>query len=419
MVEIYNYTGSFPTMGNTRTGAPSSEKYRKNRFSLFAVMPLYAKNDNDEAHGDKEWSTTPTTVNNGDKPRECMVFYSWDSMRFFAMNRFNVGADGDNRGRPNDDGYFYLFRYEEDGRGIRVPKYIEIGNAVIQKNVGINLGLRMDLLLKRNVIDAKDLDDMLKNRKSAFDKYNKDEFRTKLTDFYLNELNKFLIDVAEKLNNFETMTRAFNSSDVNMVLSPSAMEPFKWAELPSTNYSNPGTLGFSENKMTGGDISAEVLSLVHLLEYRNAVNNNFVNNVLPTLKGGARPLLNPLNRAVDKNDQVVRDLALTPEPENIERELVNYITNTQTNLTLYNRLTEFAKDPNTKAEMRSYLNRLARDVAKAEGIRRLIEADRSLLGETSWSKIREKVGKYGTRAATVGNKLKQAIQIILGPITFP
>ena len=413
MVEIYNYTGSFPTMGNTRTGAPSSEKYRKNRFSLFAVMPLYAKNDNDEAHGDKEWSTTPTTVNNGDKPRECMVFYSWDSMRFFAMNRFNV------RGRPNDDGYFYLFRYEEDGRGIRVPKYIEIGNAVIQKNVGINLGLRMDLLLKRNVIDAKDLDDMLKNRKSAFDKYNKDEFRTKLTDFYLNELNKFLIDVAEKLNNFETMTRAFNSSDVNMVLSPSAMEPFKWAELPSTNYSNPGTLGFSENKMTGGDISAEVLSLVHLLEYRNAVNNNFVNNVLPTLKGGARPLLNPLNRAVDKNDQVVRDLALTPEPENIERELVNYITNTQTNLTLYNRLTEFAKDPNTKAEMRSYLNRLARDVAKAEGIRRLIEADRSLLGETSWSKIREKVGKYGTRAATVGNKLKQAIQIILGPITFP
>ena len=69
--------------------------------------------------------------------------------------------------------------------------------------------------------------------------------------------------------------------------------------------------------------------------------------------------------------------------------------------------------------MRSYLNRLARDVAKAEGIRRLIEADRSLLGETSWSKIREKVGKYGTRAATVGNKLKQAIQIILGPITFP
>jgi len=343
-------------MGNTRTGAPSIEKYRKNRFSLFAVMPLYAKNDNDEAHGDKEWSTTPTTVNNGDKPRECMVFYSWDSMRFFAMNRFNVGADGDNRGRPNDDGYFYLFRYEEDGRGIRVPKYIEIGNAVIQKNVGINLGLRMDLLLKRNVIDAKDLDDMLKNRKSAFDKYNKDEFRTKLTDFYLNELNKFLIDVAEKLNNFETMTRAFNSSDVNMVLSPSAMEPFKWAELPSTNYSNPGTLGFSENKMTGGDISAEVLSLVHLLEYRNAVNNNFVNNVLPTLKGGARPLLNPLNRAVDKNDQVVRDLALTPEPENIERELVNYITNTQTNLTLYNRLTEFAKDPNTKAEMRSYLN---------------------------------------------------------------
>lgn len=420
MVEIYNYKGSFPTMGNTRTAAgPSSEEYRKNRFSLFTVMPLYAKNTEADDNADKEWSTTPTKVTNGDKPRECMVFYSWDSMRFFAMNRFNAAAGSDNRGSKNTDGYKNLFRYEVDGRGIRVPKYIEIGDALIQQNVGINSGRRMDELLKRDVIDAKDLDDMLKNRKSAFDKYNKDEFRTKLTDFYLSELNKFLVDVAEKLNNFETMTRAFNSSDVNMVLSPSAMEPFKWAELPSTNYSNPGTLGFSKNKMTGGDISAEVLSLVHLLEYRNAVNNNFVNNVLPTLKGGARPVLNPLNQAVDENIPVVRNLRLAPEPENIENDLVSYITNTQTDLTLYNRLTEFAKDPNTKAEMRSYLNRLAKDVAKAEGIRRLIEADRSLLGETSWSKIREKVGKYGTRATTVGNKLKQAIQIILGPITFP
>ena len=422
MVKIYNYTGGFPTMRSTSAVPEVLKEYRKNRFSLFDVMPLYAKNTLADDDGDKEWSTTPTKVTDGDKPRECMVFYSWDSMRFFAMNRFvafdmfdaNAGNDSD---RPNYDGYFYLFRLELDRRGIRVPKYIEIGDALIQQNVGINSGRRMDELLERDVIDAKDLDDMLKNRKSAFDKYNKDEFRTKLTDFYLSELNKFLVDVAEKLNNFETMTRAFNSSDVNMVLSPSAMEPFKWAELPSTNYSNPGTLGFSGkkmNKMTGGDISAEVLSLVHLLEYRNAVNNNFVNNVLPTLKGGARPVLNPLNQAVDAKTPGVRDLALTPEPENIERELVNYITNTQTDLTLYNRLTEFARDPSTADEMRSYLNRLARDVAKAEGIRRLIEADRSLLGENTWDKIREKVGKYGTRAATVGNKLKQAIHIILG-----
>lgn len=413
MVKIYNYTGSFPTMGNTRTGAPSNEEYRKNRFSLFDVMPLYAKNTLDDNHGDKEWSTTPTTVNNGDKPRECMVFYSWDSMRFFAMNRFDTvgmidpfddNAGNDNRGSKNMNGYRYLFAEAN------VDNYVRAGfSSAIQKKVG-DAAVPNVVFFTNDIVDAKDLEDMLKRRKDRFEQYNKDEYRTKITDYYLNELNKFLIDVAEKLNNFETMTRAFNSSDVNMVLSPSAMEPFKWAELPSTNYSNPGTLGFSENKMTGGDISAEVLSLVHLLEYRNAVNNNFVNNVLPTLKGGAVAA----DRAVDEKTPVVRNLRRIPEPENIERELVNYIENTQTDLTLYNRLTEFARDPSTEDEMRTYLNRLARDVAKAEGIRRLIEADRSLLKERTWDKIREKVGKYGTRAATVGNKLKKAIHIILG-----
>merc|ERR1712146_174405 len=121
--------------------------------------------------------------------------------------------------------------------------------------------------------------------------------------------------------------------------------------------------GFSKNKMTGGDISAEVLSLVHSLEYRNAVNKNFVNNVLPTLKGGVLP--SPI--AVDANTPVVRNVtANILEPKNIERELVNYITNTQTDLTLYIRLTEFAKDSTTTAQMRSYLNRIAKDVAKAE-----------------------------------------------------
>lgn len=407
MVKIYNYTGRFPTMGNTPTG-----EYRKNRFSLFAVMPLYAKNDNDEAHGDKEWSTTPTTVNNGDKPRECMVFYSWDSMRFFAMNRFDArdGGDGDSQ---NEAGYQTLFDQDADNW---CEAYL-IDDAKARKDKKARSSDHVFTFFENDIMNAKDVNAMLERRKNRFERYNKDEYRTKNTDFYLNELNKFLIDAAEKLNNWDTMTRAFNSSDVNMVLSPSAMEPFKWAELPSTNYSNPGTLGFSKKKMTGGDISAEVLSLVHLLEYRNTVNNNFVNNVLPTLKGGS--IARDAKKAFDTKAPVGRDLGMIPEPKNIERELVNYIENTQTDLTLYNRLTEFAKDPNTKAEMRSYLNRLARDVAKAEGIRRLIEADRSLLGETSWSKIREKVGKYGTRAATVGNKLKQAIQIILGPITFP
>ena len=405
MVKIYNYTGSFPTMGNTRNRAPSSERYMVNRFSLFTVMDLYTNEfSNDIYNPNAEWKVNATTTHTN--KRECMVFYSWDSMRFFAMNRFHatIAGDADSRNNPNRRGYNTLFFT----RGY----YIHIQNVVSEGKVGTLVGASTLDMFTDDIINATDVNDMLKNRKQAFDNYNKDEYRTQVTDHYLNELNKFLVDVAEKLNNFETMTRAFNSSNVNMVLSPSAMEPFKWAELPSTNYSNPGTLGFSENKMTGGDISAEVLSLVHLLEYRNAVNNNFVNNVLPTLKGGAARQ----DIAVAPDVKVVRNVNLRAlaEPENIERELVNYITNTQTDLTLYNRLTEFAKDPNTEVEMRSYLNRLARDVAKAEGIRRLIEADRSLLGENTWDAIRKKVGKYGTRAATVGNKLKQAIHIILG-----
>lgn len=404
MVKIYNYTGSFPTMGNTRTGAPSSEEYSENRFSLFAVMDLYTdKTQNNINEQLAEWKVNATTTHTN--KRECMVFYSWDSMSFFAMNRKET-TDGKTDNKTNNEaGYTILFA---------TGGYVKIGLGTTQyKSPTAPRPKNIDNIFKEDIMNPNTLEKILERRQDRFEKYNKGEYRGMNLDDYLNELNKFLIDVAEKLNNFETMTRAFNSSDVNMVLSPSAMEPFKWAELPSTNHSIPGTLGFSGkkmNKMTGGDISAEVLSLVHLLEYRNAVNNNFVNNVLPTLKGGA---------AVDEKTPVVRNLTSIPEPENIERELVNYITNTQTDLTLYNRLTEFAKDPNTKAEMRSYLNRLARDVAKAEGIRRLIEADRSLLGENTWDAIRKKVGKYGTRAATVGNKLKQAIQIILGPITFP
>lgn len=397
MVEIYNYTGSFPIMGST---TPASEEYRKSRFSLFAVMDLYTdkndavlNNDTDEAI----WKVNATTTHTN--KRECMVFYSWDSMRFFAMNR----ESGDGLGA----GYTNLFGTPGNWC---YPKR----DLISVEKPGGSTTKTLAQLFKYDIEDAKTLDDMLKNRKDRFEKYNTDAFRNENTDYYLNELNKFLIDAAEKLNNWDTMTRAFYHSDINMVLSPSAMEPFKWAELPSTNYSSPGSLGFSENKMTGGDISAEVLSLVHLLEYRNAVNKNFVNNVLPTLKGGALP--SPI--AVDSKTPVDRNVtANILEPENIERELVNYITNTQTDLTLYNRLTEFAKDPSTAEEMRSYLNRIAKDVAKAEGIRKLIEADRSLLKQTTWDKIREKVGKYGTRAATVGNKLKNAIQIILGPIT--
>lgn len=403
MVEIYNYTGSFPTMGNTRTGAPSSEEYSENRFSLFAIMDLYTNEVRPNiTNQNAEWKVNATTTHTN--KRECMVFYSWDSMRFFAMNRKET-TDGKTDNKTNNEkGYTILFA---------TGGYVKIGLGTTQyKSPTASTPKKIDTIFKEDIMNPNTLEKILERRQDRFEKYNKGEYRGMNLDDYLNELNKFLVDVAEKLNNFETMTRAFNSSDVNMVLSPSAMEPFKWAELPSTNYSNPGSLGYSKNKMTGGDISAEVLSLVHLLEYRNAVNNNFVNNVLPTLKGGA-------GAAVDAKTPVGRNLSVIPEPENIERELVNYITNTQTDLTLYNRLTEFAKDPNTKAEMRSYLNRLARDVAKAEGIRRLIEADRSLLGETSWSKIREKVGKYGTRAATVGNKLKNAIQIILGPIRFP
>ena len=40
-----------------------------------------------------------------------MVFYSWDSMKFFAMNRFKVNAagDGDNKGSKNSTGYNNLF----------------------------------------------------------------------------------------------------------------------------------------------------------------------------------------------------------------------------------------------------------------------------------------------------------------------
>ena len=419
MVEIYNYTGTFPTMGSTDTVAPSSEEYIKKRFSLFAVMPLYTNKTDDELKRqirEPIWQVNKT--NSHPNKRECMVFYSWDSMRFFAMNRFNAVNErvlSDDSNNANLPGYTNIF--------LTPGNYIYIVDDISQEKVNIYGHSSTQEMFLMDIINTKDVDEILERRKNRFENYNKDKFRTQVTDHYLNELNKFLIDVAEKLNNFETMTRAFNSSDVNMVLSPSAMEPFKWAELPSTNYSNPGTLGFSGkkmNKMTGGDISAEVLSLVHLLEYRNAVNNNFVNNVLPTLKGGAGAPVAP-RQAVASDVKVFRDVNYDEftEPQNIERELVNYITNTQTNLTLYNRLTEFAKDPNTSNEMRSYLNILARDVAKAEGIRRLIEADRSLLREDDWGKIREKVGKYGTRATTVGNKLRQAIQIMLGPITSP
>ena len=107
-----------------------------------------------------------------------------------------------------------------------------------------------------------------------------------------------------------------------------------WAELPSTNYSNPGSLGFGQNKMTGGDISAEVLSLVHLLEYNNTVNNNFVNNVLPTLKGGASRF-----------------------KTTIDWELTHFITNSQNNEKLFNTITKLLTKAQSEA-LKVYLRKL-------------------------------------------------------------
>ena len=101
MVKIYNYTGSFPTMGGTgsRTG-----EYRKNRFSLFAVMDLYTdKNDtqiNDLGTPEQKpiWKVNATTTHTN--KRECMVFYSWDSMTFFAMNRKKTNDPGKKKNKP-------------------------------------------------------------------------------------------------------------------------------------------------------------------------------------------------------------------------------------------------------------------------------------------------------------------------------
>lgn len=76
---------------------------------------------------------------------------------------------------------------------------------------------------------------------------------------------------------------------------------------------------------TGGNVSSEILSLIYLLEYRNKVNNNFVNNVLPTLKGGffakkKKSLAEQIGEKIEEINQKIADIKFAEIKKNKQQD---------------------------------------------------------------------------------------------------
>lgn len=177
--------------------------------------------------------------------------------------KFNENADG------KDHMIFYNFIAD---KFFASPKNnTKIFNSWAQLPSSIKKNFEKEILTKNTI------EEMLEATKKLQDEKKEDE---QVKIFLLKIFNDLEVKNTPHNNNYRRMKDKYRTEPKNLVFSPSEqfMKSFEYGVF--TNY------GGDKLSQTGGDASSEILSLLHLLDYRNKVNNNFVNNVLPTLRGG-------------------------------------------------------------------------------------------------------------------------------------
>ena len=185
-----------------------------------------------------------------------------------------------------EDGKIIFYNFIAD-KFFKIEKN-DINNTTIKKVFGKekfnpcpdNKYAELVALLKKST-----LKEMLEERQRIYEEHNKNRKNQDLVGTrrpWLNCLNKLLIDVDpnRRGHNYERMVNKYEQPQKIQVPKKADMGDFEYAHIAADTNNKLGWSG------TGGAVSSEILSLLHLLEYKNKVNNNFKNNVLPTLKGG-------------------------------------------------------------------------------------------------------------------------------------
>jgi hypothetical protein len=201
---------------------------------------------------------------------------------------YNEGYKDDGILKNLYDTEFSLFKVEGDNiifYNFIADKFFKIEKGDVDNAVDTVFGkdtfnpcLKMDklkALLKRNSVE-----EMLQVRQEEYEYHNEESKREKEDDVgtrrpWLNCLNKLLFnaDPNRRGNNYNRMVNRFRQEEKIKVAQVKEMKNF---EFPSIAADTNNKLGWSG---TGGAVSSEILSLLHLLEYKNKFNNNFNNKL--------------------------------------------------------------------------------------------------------------------------------------------
>ena len=368
MTTIFDYKEKYQPDDND-----TEVKYTKGRISLYDVKKLWPVDENGIYDGSvKKWvSEKPIDAKRNlttDLPKDCLVFFNKEAMSFFAMANNDVTGLND----------------------LNIPKLKAILSEEEKKSFAEK---KIDLDLPEKIFAGKNIEEIKKNVEILRKGYEilKPDEKNKLYPT-LHRVFELTADIQLPYENYREMDNLFKnvSSVVTVPKSEEKREPVKLPTADITSSSSHGSTGWS--KMTGGAVSSEIASILHLLEYNNTVNNNFVNNVLPTLKGG------------NLND--------------INWELEHFITNSQNNEKLFNTITKLAKEAMSEP-LKVYLRKLRYCIARAQGISHILKNNLDLLQDKSeksseiLQKIRHKIGKYTTDLKKKEEAAKKGITITI------
>jgi hypothetical protein len=368
MTTIYNYKEKYQPHDSDNKKALIDSKH----ISLYKVEELWTADKTGQPVGqgnEKTWvqkNPNPTGTNTSVK-KLCLVFFNKEAMKFFAIEQDSGDVTVGNLKLLDITSY----NGADDSKKISLDSKTFFSNTT-DLTKAIFKGDTKDKIIE-NVRKLKKVYDAGKGGNGvALDGTFKNEL-----DAYLNSVFKLTADIQTPRENYKEMDNLFKevSSGVTVPKSEEKREPVR---LPTANISSSPSSGPTRwSNMSGGAVSSEIASILHLLEYNNTVNNNFVNNVLPTLKGGAT-----------LND--------------IDWELEHFITNSKNNEKLFNTITKLASNAQSEA-LKVYLRRLRSCIAKAQGISHILKNNPDLLtadnvNESSkiLKKIKAKIGKYTT-----------------------
>ena len=364
MATIFDYNEKYNLPDGTKKELSNEGKY----ISLYNVMKLKKKGELEKSTDEKRPSKDIEWEPNEKEGKPCLVFFNKEAMKFFAIEQ--------------DDNAGLL-------AALKIPGLMDTLSMEEKKSFK-GTEFNLDNLVP-SIFKGENIEKIKKNVETLREIYEtlKPDGKDKLYPT-LHRVFELTADIQQPYQNYREMDNLFKdvSSTVKVPPINTKLETVKLPTADITSSSSHGSTGWS--KMTGGAVSSEIASILHLLEYNNTVNNNFVNNVLPTLKGG------------NLND--------------INWELEHFITNSQNNEKLFNTITKLAKEAMSEP-LKVYLNRLRFCIARALGIKKILDKNPDLLTKKDntsveiLKKIRDKIGKYTTDLKKKEEAAKKGIHV--------